>query len=276
MTNSNTNLAVVSQTLSFEEAFKPVDVDDIKRRNPSIFSSEHLEGLSKSYVHITTGDIINKLAEYGWVPIHAHQLKTKRPNAELFAKHVIKFRNPKHIIGSKKAIDTLPELLLINSHDGKCSFKLAAGLYRVVCSNGLVVHSSSLAEVRLRHKGFTMEELEQSINEFNQLVPQVIDRVVQMKAVKLKPTQVKKFARQAVNIRWNESYEPKDMNELMTALRPEDEGNDLWKVYNRVQEKIVRGGFKGQAGRKVKSLKNYDRELQINRKLFELAETFIK
>lgn len=265
----------VSQTLTFEEAFKPIDIEDIKHKVPSVFSDSHVKNLSDSYVQITTADLIKKLEANGWVPIHAHQLRTKRPKAELYAKHVIRFRNPKHLIGTKKNIDTIPELLLINSHDGKCSFKLSAGLYRVVCSNGLVVKSGELTQIRLRHKGFTMEELESSIKEFNDHIPQVIDKVGQMRSVELKPAQIKKFAREAVNIRWNKEYQPQGMDELIQPLRPEDEGNNLWNVYNRVQEKIVRGGFKGATGRTVKCLKNYDRELQINRKLFQLAETFI-
>jgi len=62
-------------------------------------------------------------------------------------------------------------------------------------------------------------------------------------------------------------------------LREEDEGNSLWKVLNVVQEKLIRGGlsYKLRNGRNqtARELTNIDRQVDVNKKLWELAEDYV-
>jgi hypothetical protein len=51
------------------------------------------------------------------------------------------------------------ELFLTNSHDGFNSFQFRVGIYRLVCSNGLVVADEEFSAFRIRHKGYTFAEL---------------------------------------------------------------------------------------------------------------------
>ena len=46
-----------------------------------------------------------------------------------------------------------PQILLTNSHDGKNSFQFQAGLYRLICSNGLVIADTQFEAVKIRHMG---------------------------------------------------------------------------------------------------------------------------
>jgi len=48
---------------------------------------------------------------------------------------------------------TVPEIVLQNAHDGTSAYKLSLGLYRVVCTNGLVVKSAGIEDIRVRHSG---------------------------------------------------------------------------------------------------------------------------
>jgi len=42
-----------------------------------------------------------------------------------------------------RGIDSLvPEIVLTNSHDGYASFQLMAGVFKFVCSNGMIVADS--------------------------------------------------------------------------------------------------------------------------------------
>jgi len=66
---------------------------------------------------------------------------------------------------------------------------------------------------------------------------------------------------------------------LLTPNRVEDEGDNMWKVFNVVQEKFVRGGMnylssKGQRT-KLKGLQNIVAVNRVNTKLWELAESII-
>ena len=59
------------------------------------------------------------------------------------------------------------------------------------------------------------------------------------------------------------------------AARVEDKGDDLWNVYNVIQEKIIHGMFNvyGVSGkqRKVRKIKNFQQDTRINKELYQLA-----
>jgi hypothetical protein len=49
--------------------------------------------------------------------------------------------------------EEIPELVLVNSHDGTSGYQLMAGIFRLVCSNGLVVQSADFGSIRVHHSG---------------------------------------------------------------------------------------------------------------------------
>ena len=66
-------------------------------------------------------------------------------------------------------------------------------------------------------------------------------------------------------------------DELLAVERPEDAGDSLWTVFNRVQEKLVTGKFCYKMGaklRKARAIKNFNQDLKLNEQLWELAEEF--
>jgi hypothetical protein len=65
---------------------------------------------------------------------------------------------------------------------------------------------------------------------------------------------------------------------LPISTRPEDKGNDLWSIFNVIQEKILDGNFNYISGtklRKARKVKNFKQDLEINQKLFAMAAEFI-
>jgi hypothetical protein len=63
--------------------------------------------------------------------------------------------------------------------------------------------------------------------------------------------------------------------ELIKPTRKEDEGDNLWSVYNVVQEKLIHGMFDvygvGGKQRKARKIKNFQQDTKINQDLYELA-----
>ena len=50
------------------------------------------------------------------------------------------YRRTDGTFAKKNPIDTVfPQILLTNSHDGKNAFTFTAGLFRMICENGLVL-----------------------------------------------------------------------------------------------------------------------------------------
>ena len=63
--------------------------------------------------------------------------------------------------------------------------------------------------------------------------------------------------------------------ELLEPTRKEDEGDDMWSVFNIVQEKIVHGmfdmyGVNGKV-RKARKIQNFRQDTKVNQELYNLA-----
>jgi hypothetical protein len=79
------------------------------------------------------------------------------------------------------------------------------------------------------------------------------------------------FATKAATLRTKQRVNVMD---LLNADRAQDQGNDLWVVFNRVQEKLLGGSYRaGQ--RKARSVKNFQKDIELNEQLFELAGSYL-
>jgi hypothetical protein len=89
------------------------------------------------------------------------------------------------------------------------------------------------------------------------------------------------FVRESAKIRFNAEKTLNDLEivGLLTPNRKDDEGDDLWKVFNVVQEKMIRGGVQvsNQRGKvtKMRKIDNIIAQNTINTKLWTLAEEMI-
>jgi hypothetical protein len=85
----------------------------------------------------------------------------------------------------------------------------------------------------------------------------------------------------AAKIRWAVGSVPVTLNveEILNPLRNEDQGDDLWRVFNVVQEKMMRGGvtYKSARGRStsLKGIKSIQASNKLNTKLWETAELLL-
>ena len=93
--------------------------------------------------------------------------------------------------------------------------------------------------------------------------------------------QILEFAKEAINTRFKKEELNRikiDLDALLQPTRPEDEGSDLWSVFNVVQEKIIDGDFEYRAGgkvRKAREIKNFKQDMKINKELFEVALSYV-
>lgn len=135
--------------------FTSLNLENLKNKIPSIFTESASNQTSEKYKHISTAKIVNGLLSEGFVPTWAAQCKTRIANKKAYSKHMLRFR---HVNARPTASGLYPEIVLINSHDGLSSYRLMAGVYRLVCSNGLIA-GNSYNEIRVRHQGNILEEV---------------------------------------------------------------------------------------------------------------------
>mgnify|MGYP006266262119 CR=1 FL=1 len=265
-------------------------IDQLKELAPAAFrtaeqGAEH--GASKQYQFMTTAEVIEGLGKMGWNAHSASQQKSKK-NPET-TKHMLRFRHDE--FGSLGVKGNVPEILFINSHDRTCSLNFHVGIFRIICSNGLVVADSTFDKFRVRHMGTEFSDVKRMITEITHKLPTVFNTINRFEHVILNEDAQQEFAMKAFAIRFPEYVDVKtdkvdfnkvqknvNVNDILKAVRPEDNGADLWRVYNRVQEHLMKGGFQhiGQTNKAkaTRPITNIRMNMLLNKGLWTLAEEY--
>ena len=250
---------------------------EIRQLASSIFTTQGAPGTSDKYAHISTEKIIDDMQVLGWGVVDAKQVKARK--GEGYQKHLVVFRNNDIQITAEDGDNVFPQILLTNSHDGKNAFTFTAGLFRMVCENGLVVSSREFENMKIRHYGYSFEELQDTIKAMVEKLPLTVESLNKFRQVELSQEQALDFAKKALEVRLGDLDNIQiDFQDLLTPTRSEDRGNDLWSVYNVIQEKVIHGMFNykyGVKSRKARKIKNFKQDLVINERLYDLALEYV-
>ena len=244
-------------------------LDEIKQIAPSVFTTEKAPHLTDKYIQTPTSRVVEDLMNLGWQVTKAQEVRSRKYKG--FQKHVVVFRNPDIMIKGKDGDDAFPQILLTNSHDGKAAFNFRVGIFRLVCSNGLVISDADFSNVSIRHINYTFESLQAKVAEMITKLPNLVNKINTFKQTQLTEEQMKDFATKAMQLRTKQQV---DVMEVLTAERPQDEGNDLWVVFNHIQEKLTGGSYRA-GRRKARSVKNFQKDIELNEQLFELAGSYL-
>jgi hypothetical protein len=252
------------------------NLDQLRNVAPSIFAEEPATKVSDRYGFVPTISVVEELKGLGMVPVFAGQTVSRNEDNRPFAKHLIRFR-PQYaptIVGG-----SLPEVVLMNSHDGSSGFKLWAGLFRMVCLNGLIVSDGVLGQVSVTHRSNAAEIVGRKSVGFMGQIDHMETRITRFMDRILSPVEQSRFAETAAQLRWgNERPAGLDHNSLLDGRRSEDAGDNLWHVLNRIQENVVKGGVNLNRPRRQSStrmLRSVGDDARINSKLWEAADALV-
>jgi len=243
-----------------------------KENHPAIFAEQAASTVSDKYTFIPTTRILGVLEDEGWIPTSASQVNSHQEGNKQFAKHLIRLRRDEAI--APEVDKTIPEIVLFNSHNGKSNYDLRMGLYRFVCSNGMVVSDAEFGSIKIRHMGYTDEQVVKASQEFIDNSTRIMNVVQEWQDVKLDRDQMRSFGREAAKLRFED---PDDLtiNTVLQARRSDDMGSDLWTVFNRTQENLIQGGFLVTNGRRrSRKITNIDKNIDINTSLWDLASQY--
>ena len=275
--------------MSFKGDEQYITKDQIREIAPLVFADAPTNpDLSKRYLFVNTETIIDDLNKLGWLPVQAAQRKS-RGNGTIFSKHMVAFQNPDIKIKGEGGDDSFPRIIMTNSHDGMQAFKFSVGIFRLVCSNGLVVADEQFSEFKIKHKGYTFGELREVVNQAVEDLPNKVQVLNDMKSRTLTSEEKNKLALDAMLIRAGITpdsekakafnYDEETIEDILDPKREEDKGDDLWRVFNVIQEKITQGDFHaaltGAKVRKVRKIKSFEKDLKVNKELFKLATNLI-
>ena len=248
---------------------------------PAVFTMTPSSEVSKHYTHIPTSKVIDDMELLGWGVADVKEVKARKATTRGVQKHMVVFRNPDVVINGDDGDTVFPQILLTNSHDGKNAFTFTAGLFRMICENGLVISTTQFEDVKMRHMGYTFEDLQVNIREMVARLPLTVESMNKMKQVEMEEKAALDFAKKALETRFDKKQVKRikvDLKELLNPTRKEDMGNDVWSVFNVVQEKIIHGGFdyiSGTKVRKARKVKNFKQDQKINKELFDLALEYV-
>jgi len=255
-------------------------LDQLRETIPSIFTTHGADNTSDKYSHIPTDKVINDMATLGWNVVDAKEVKARKNVG--FQKHLVVFRNPDVVINGKDGDVVYPQILLTNSHDGKNSFSFMAGLFRMICENGLVISTKQFEAMKIRHMGYDFETLQNVINDTISRLDLTVESMNKMKQIKLSEEQTLDFAKKLLETRVagsDNAIDDNSIGDVLVAQRNEDIGNGLWEVFNRVQENIVEGNFQylTRTGKRryARPIKNFRQDMRINADLYETALTYV-
>jgi hypothetical protein len=254
---------------------------------PSVFATDrNHRRTSERYSFLSTEEIIKPLRQEGWQIVGVNTTGSRHPDATLadrsFARHMVVLAHARDLEKYNYS-KVCPRVILTNSHDGASACRLQAGLFRTACANGLVIADGVIQSRVIRHSRTTIDQAVLAAIYLQEQSERSLERVEAFSARELDYSEQVAFAANAIGIRYGSEEVAARPHDVLAARREEDKGNDLWRVFNRVQENIVKGGFEVTrpklgwqiSQQRAKEIKAIDGLLGINTKLWAAAEDLV-
>lgn len=260
---------------------------EIKEKCPFAFTKTPTNpDVSDKYILANTETIIDDMAKLGWYPVDAKQCRAKKGSKGIRSFHLIAFQNEDVKIMQNGETEAYPRIILTNSHDGFRSFTFMCGIYRLVCSNGLIIATEEFAKISIRHINYTFDELRKVVAQAIEAIPEQVKVMNKMKKTELTTEQKYDLALQVIKARRGAEEDKRftatqdTLDDILTPVREEDGGNDLWSVFNVLQEKVIKGGYsyaqdETKKARKQRPIKSAVKDLSINQTIFTIAASFL-
>lgn len=254
----------------------------LRRSCPAAFAEHPAAHVSENYHFVPSTQIIDQMKTFEYFAIGTMSEKAKVKQAGATVKtlsstgaHSITFEPKEQNLVGPKGIGRL-QITMLNSHDTSRRLQLRAGIFRLVCANGLVA-GASFASVNLTHLNSTMAGVDDAISKVIESTKKVEKLIGQMAKRQLTGKQQLKFAESAMTVRYGDESKWKiKPAQLLGVRRPEDDDASLWVVFNRIQENVLRGGLRSElTGFETVPVVSPVTNFATNASLWDVAESFL-
>mgnify|MGYP003383587437 CR=1 FL=1 len=249
-----------------------LSLDVLRVRVPAVFAPAAHESLSPKYTFIPTERVLSGLMSAGFLPVDARQALSRR-GSPVHARHILRLRRRYETVQLK---DSIPEIVFLNSHDGSSAYQLRMGLFRVVCTNGMIVSRGAFPAFCVSHRGNVVDEVVAAALNIAERFDELAGQVERMESRSLFMDELIGFAERALMLRFDDVLQAgMQPSALLAVRRVDDAGNDLWSVLNRVQENLMRGGLnrRSATGRltRTRCISSIREDVRINSGLWDMA-----
>ena len=261
-------------------AINSISMEVAKQNAPAIFATKPADYINTNRYHFTpTFEIIDMMKDMGYMLTAAKQSKTKIPLRRDHGVHIVEFQHPDLYVkdSSSNEVEARPTIVMVNSSDGSRPFDFQMGMFRLVCSNGLIVKDRDLGGFKERHTKFTFNEIKDMISQKVDALPKTIDKINKWNLIEMSSKDRFAFATEALALRLSGDRLPEEyeIRGILDPKRAADKHNNLWCTYNVVQENLIKGGFQ-MNDRQARPITNPWQDLELNKGLWALAEKFEK
>lgn len=249
--------------------------DQIRRLAPSAFAAAAHVSRSQRYAFIPTISVIDAMREEGFLPVSASQSRSRIAGKSDFTKHMIRFRRETVTDVQARAIgDVSAEVVMINSHDGTSAYNLLSGLFRLWCLNGAVAKIGEGDSLKVGHTGNIIDKVIEGSYSVIDNSRLALEHAKAWSGAQLSTDEVNVFATAATQLRYDTDTQPVNAQRLIAPRRQSDTSNDLWTVFNRAQEGLIRGGQRyvsNQRRNTTRAVTGIDQNVKLNQALWTLG-----
>lgn len=256
--------------------------DTLRRFAPAIFAEEAHASRSERYQFTPTTDVLDAMHGQGLVCVSAQVQGVRDISRNGFQKHLLRFTHRDNLAAdARERLDVLS----LNAHDGTAANLVALGVFRMICSNGLI--SGDLDHMlKVTHgANGARDRIAAAAGQIADKFPAVNDAISRWKSITLSPSEYEAFGEAAASLRFERDEQNRlpvvgGVTRLMRPRRQEDTGRDLWTAYNVAQEAVIRGGNmtvtrNAETGRtrhgRARPVNGIDQTTTLNRALWTLA-----
>jgi hypothetical protein len=219
----------------------------------------NVQKIKQKEFYIPTLDVITKLQDEGW---HLKGVAEQRGKNRKISSNYIQMQHPDFAVQNKHGKnEAFTSITLSNSSNGAQPLQMSLGMFRQICSNGAVTFDQHAESQNIKHTEINYRDLDRFVNTMNNKASKLLTEVNEMKHRGLSIEDIRKLAREAASLRYN-NLDEINIDDLFAINRVEDESNDLWTVFNRIQENLTH------------DITNMKEDIRLNQQLFALAGTF--
>lgn len=217
-----------------------------------------VQRIKQKEFYIPTIDVIKKLQKEGWL---LKGVDEQRGITRKITNNYVQMHHPDFAIKNKHGKDeAFSSITISNSCSGNQPLQMGLGAYRMVCSNGAIRYDEQGESEKIKHTEINYRDLDRFVNNINNKAQDVIIQLNTWKQKDMTLEQMKDLAYKAAVLRFKENDKNFNPEKLLQVNREEDKGNDLWSVFNRIQENLTH------------DVNNKQTDIWLNQQLFKMAE----
>jgi hypothetical protein len=219
----------------------------------------NVQRIKQKEFYIPTLDVVTKLQNEGW---QLSGVAEQRGRNRKISSNYVQLQHPDFAVQNNKGKDeAFTSITLSNSCNGNQPLQMSLGMFRQVCTNGLIAFDQHAEHEKIKHTEINYQDLDRFVTSMNGKANRLLTEVNEMKHKGLSIEDMRKLAIEAASLRYDD-LSLINIDDLFAVNRVEDESNDLWTVFNRIQENLTH------------DITNMKEDIKLNQQLFALAESF--